>query len=90
MNQSSHPALFRRVPRFFFHLFDDRDVIDDEGVELPNAQAARAKAQVEACHMACAEVLDGHLNLNHRKEVADERGDVVPTVSFGETVTVES
>lgn len=71
-------------------MFDDRDVIDDEGVQLPNAQAARAKAQVEACHMACAEVLDGHLNLNHRKEVADERGDVVPTVSFGETVTVDS
>ena len=78
------------MPRFFFHLYDDMDVIDEEGVELPDAEAARAKAEANARHMACAEVLDGHLNLNHRIEVADERGEVFLTVPFGGTVKVES
>jgi hypothetical protein len=39
--------------------------------------------------MACAEVLDGHLTLSHRIDVADGRGEVLLTVEFGDTIEVE-
>jgi len=90
VNRNYVPAFSARVLKFFFHLHDDMDVIDDEGVELPDAEAARSKAESVARQMACAEVLEGHLNLNHRIDVADERGHVILTVPFGGTVKVES
>jgi hypothetical protein len=39
--------------------------------------------------MACAELLEGHLNLKHRIEVCDESGASVATVRFAEVVDVE-
>jgi hypothetical protein len=78
------------VPKFFFHLYDDMVALDEEGIELRDAEAARDKALADARHMACAEVLEGRLNLSHRIEVVDERGDVLLTVPFGATVKIES
>ena len=76
--------------RYYFHLHDDLTVIDEEGLELSGAEAARAKALAMAREMACAEVLDGHLSLKHRIEVADDRGEIVAVVPFGETVEIEA
>jgi hypothetical protein len=39
--------------------------------------------------MACAEVLNGHLTLNHRIEVVDGGGELLWTVRFGDVVSVE-
>jgi len=33
------------VPRFYFHLIDDFDAPDEEGVELPDLEAAREHAK---------------------------------------------
>ena len=77
------------MPRYFFHLYDDMAVVDEEGVELPDVEAARGKALHDARAMACAEVLEGRLNLSHRIEVADEAGSVLLTLEFGDTVEVE-
>jgi hypothetical protein len=74
------------VPRFFFHLYDDMVVLDQEGKELPTAEAARKEAVRSARHLACAEVLDGHLGLNHRIEVTDANDAPVATVTFKEAV----
>jgi hypothetical protein len=61
-------------------------VLDQEGKELPTAEAARKEAIRSARHLACAEVLDGHLGLNHRIEVADANDAPVATVTFKEVV----
>jgi hypothetical protein len=78
------------MPYFFFHLYDDLIVPDPEGKELPSLQAARETALDNAREMACAEVLDGYLNLTHRIEIADESGKVLATVRFRDVVEVES
>ena len=78
------------MPRFFFHLFDDIQSMDAEGQELESVEAARAQAIKSAQEMACAEVLDGTLNLNHRIEVVDEAGETVASVLFGDVVDVKS
>ena len=76
--------------RYYFHLYDDMVVMDEEGAELPGPAAARDKACATAREMACAEVLEGHLNLSHRIEVVDEDSEPVVTVNFGDVVTMES
>jgi hypothetical protein len=78
------------VSRYFFNLYDDMTVMDDEGLELPSLQAARDKAYDAAKALACAELLEGHLNLSHRIEVAEEGGKVIVTVHFRDTFSVEA
>jgi hypothetical protein len=76
--------------RYYFHLFDDYTVIDEEGLELSGPDVARDKGQAMAREMACAEVLEGHLNLNHRIEIVGEDSQPVATVHFSDTVRVET
>jgi hypothetical protein len=77
------------VPMFFFDLYDDMTVIDDEGAELPGLEQAREHALQNAAEIACTEVLERHLNLKHRIEVRDESGATVATVRFADVVKVE-
>ena len=78
------------VPRFYFHLFDDRQSPDEEGRELVSSEGAFEIARAEAREMASAEVLQGRLNLAHRIEVTDEFGRVVSIVRFRDVVEVTS
>jgi len=82
----NHHSLCGIMPRFFFHLYDDTVVLDEEGKELPSLEAARREAARNARHMACAEVLDRHLGLNHRIEVTDINDAPVTTVLFKDVV----
>lgn len=77
------------VPRFFFNLHDDLSVIDQEGLELASVEAAIAKAISSAREMACAEVLEGHLNLSHSIEVVDEGRTVVEIIRFSDVLSIE-
>lgn len=77
------------MPRYFLHLHNDTDTIDEEGCELPDTAAAMAKARSEAQNMAAHSVEScGHLMLDHYVRVTDELGDIVGTVTFGEAVEV--
>jgi len=78
------------VPKFYFNLYDDLTVIDDEGVDLPDVSAARERASKDARHIACTEVLHGHLDLRHRIDVVDESGSVVATVQFKDVLQVDA
>jgi hypothetical protein len=78
------------VRRYFFHLYDDVVAMDEEGVELSGPAAARERAVAEARQIACAEVLKGHLDLGHRIDVADEAGETIFTVHFGDTIEVKT
>jgi hypothetical protein len=79
------------VPRYYFNLRNDVSVDDPEGEEHPSLDAARVRAEAYARDMAAATVLEqSKINLHHRIEVADESGQIVVTVEFGDVVKVEA
>jgi hypothetical protein len=77
------------MPRFYFHLYNDIVVMDEEGADLADAAAAREHAIEECRVMVCESVKNGHLNLDHRIEVAEEGGGRVATVTFRDAFTIE-
>jgi len=68
------------MPRYFFNTVDGRRYPDEEGAELPDMEAVRAKATLiigELLKEQPAELLDtGRLRL----EVVDEAGEMVLVV----------
>ena len=76
------------MPRFFFHLHNDIETTDDEGMELPDLRGARQMAEENAREMAAESVRLGRLDLGHSIEVTDERGDTVLTVTFGQAIKI--
>jgi hypothetical protein len=78
------------VPRFYFNLHDDLDVLDDEGTELPNLDAARAHA-LHSARVTFAETAkdEGRVTLHHHIDIMDEHGVVLDAVQFGDAVRVE-
>lgn len=79
------------MPRFFLHLLDDLDVPDEEGVELPDLDAARDCARRHA-RFTAAETLkeQGRIVLSHSIRIEDEQGNVLDTIYFADVVRVES
>jgi hypothetical protein len=77
------------MPRYFFHLHNDMNVIDDLGKELPDLAQARAEAlslaRFEASESARSE---GKIVLSHRIDVEDRDGKVLATVTFEDAVTI--
>ena len=78
------------MPRFYFHLFNDTQVPDPEGIELPDATVALQRAVSAARAMAAESVREGHLILSHRIEVSDETGASGATVHFGDVVEIHA
>lgn len=78
------------MPRYYFHLHDDLDVIDEDGCELPDLAAAQARAVCEARLMMCDLIVrEGRIALHHRIDIEDEHGTVLATVPFRDVVTIE-
>ena len=68
---------------YFFHLCDGSDhVLDVEGQELPDLDAAKAFALLCARDTLSHEMKNGLLNLRVRLDVADAVGAVVHTLPF--------
>jgi hypothetical protein len=76
------------MPRFFFHLHDHLTVLDEDGMEFADLEAAKACGIKEARSLAADQVREGKLDLNHRFDVADERGVVVHTIRFADVIDV--
>ena len=78
------------MPRFFFHLHNDVDAPDPDGVELRNLEEARAVALHNARFTAAESVKDmGHIVGDHRIDIEDGDGRVLDTVYFRDAVTIE-
>jgi len=77
------------MPRFYFDVYDDTVCADEDGLELPDAEAAKREATRSARSLACEQVLHGYLNVNHSIEVQDENHRRVATIRFGEAVRIE-
>lgn len=78
--------VLRSVPRFYFNVYNDDVTMDDEGIELPDAHAARDRALEEARNLAAHSVQQGHLVFHHRIEVLHEQRSPVASVRFDEAV----
>ena len=78
------------MPRYFFHIYDDVIVHDDEGMELADVAAARREAVAGIREMMCDQVRKGRLVLHHRIEVEDAGGAPVLILAFADAVTIES
>ena len=79
------------MPRYYFHLHNDIDAVDEEGVELSDWEEAEAHALHEARIMFCNSAMEtGRVVLSHRIDVEDEHGKVLGSVRFGHAVQIES
>ena len=78
------------MPRYYFDIQDDLGSKDEDGLILPDLEAARSEAIKAARDLAAVQVKDGHLNLRHLIVVKDEDRQPLITVRFGEAVQVES
>lgn len=77
------------MEKFYFHLFDDEDVWDTEGTELPDEAEALRRGHIAATEMAAQSVRDGCLVLGHRIVVCGENNRSVGTIHFGDVVQVK-
>ena len=77
------------MPQYFFHVYDDIIAQDEEGNNLPNEAAARLQALKGARELAAEQVKRGYLVRSHWIDVADENGDVLMTITFGNAVEVK-
>lgn len=77
------------MPRYYFHLINDVDAPDTEGVDLLNLLDARRHAGIQARFTAGETVkLKGTIDLRHRIDIEDHRGNVLGTVNFGDVIAV--
>jgi hypothetical protein len=77
------------MPRVFFHLCDDRDVLlDEEGIEMDLA-AVPARALSTAREIICHDAMGGRINLGYSIEVRDETGKTLHTTRFREAVRID-
>ena len=78
------------MPRYFFDLYNDMVVQDDEGVELTDLEAAKKHAFKEARQMIAASVTEqGKIDLRHYVKIRDGLGDEVHCIDFEDAVSVE-
>ena len=78
------------MPHYFFDLHNDMDVMDDEGVKLPDLGAAKAHALREARTMIQASVAEaGRIDLRHHIDIRDESGAVVHVMRFEDAVRIQ-
>ena len=77
------------MPRYFLHLYNDEECLDEHGVELADDSAAIDRARQEVRVMAAESVrMHGHLVKSHRIVVMNA-SDIVATVRFGDVIAVE-
>lgn len=79
------------MPRYFFHLHNDVDTPDCEGMDFDNLEAARKFALKEARFTAAETIKEaGHFIGDHRIDIEDENGTVLDSVYFRDAVKVEA
>ena len=72
------------MARYYFHICDRGVVIpDEEGMELPNIEAALLEARLSARDLALADIGGGHTASLSTIEIADADGNVLRVPSFG-------
>lgn len=77
------------MPRFYFHLRDHVDaVLDEEGIELADMPAVKAKSLLSARGVMAGDLAMGMLDLRYRIDVEDEANVLVYTLPFKHAVQI--
>jgi hypothetical protein len=78
------------MPLYFFHFHSNGNVaVDPEGQELPNLETAREEAIVGLREIAADRIRSGEpVGFSNRMEIANEAGELLLAVSFGDAITV--
>jgi hypothetical protein len=77
------------MARFYLHVINGAGrAPDEEGAELPDAQAAEKRAVEGIRSILADEAKAGWLDLDGRIEIADEHGAIVRIVSFEEALEI--
>jgi hypothetical protein len=77
------------MPRFYFHLYDDVESLDREGLELASVELAVAVASHELRQFAAYGLQrHGRVTMSDRIDIADEHGRVIDTVRCEDVVTL--
>lgn len=75
------------VPRFYLHVCNGNGFVEDEeGVELPTLEAARALAIEGARDIMAADIRNGLLDLSSFIEIEDSEKRLKVTLLFSEAV----
>jgi hypothetical protein len=78
------------VPRFFFHIRDNEDLVEDlEGVEMASVQTARDEAVKAAREMLAERLLRGETVDGQTFEICDEMGTKLFSVPFKSVIRLE-
>ena len=76
------------MPKYRFHVLNDIDAPDEEGIELDNLALAHLRAIDGARALASAAVRQGRLDLSHRIDIEDGDGKLLLTVTFAEAIEI--
>ena len=77
------------MPHYHFNLHNSLGLIlDEEGRELPDLEAARDEAIKGVRSILAGEVLEGQVDLRGRLEITDEGRKTVLVLAFAEAVEV--
>jgi hypothetical protein len=75
------------MPLFFLHVYNRTGCSrDEEGLDLPDLDAARAEAAAGIRSILADEVARGTIDFNGRIDIADAAGTVIATMRYGEAV----
>jgi hypothetical protein len=78
------------MPRFYFHLRDDLDVNDEEGVEFAGFAEAREHALSQARFTAAETIKEqGKIVAHHRIDIGDESRRTLDSIYFSDAVTID-
>ena len=75
------------MTRFYLNIYNEASIIDEEGVDHPSFDMAKAEAIAGARHFVATSVLAGEpIYESHRIEIVDEAGTLLDTVCFRDVV----
>ena len=82
-------TLSAAMARYYLNLYNHGGpVLDEEGHEVRDLEAARAQAIAGIRSILAEELLHGRLDLGGRMEIVDESGRILATIPFREAVIV--
>jgi hypothetical protein len=78
------------MPRYYLHLHDTIDAIDQEGIVLPSLEAAYAEAITGLRDVIAGQVRDGRLATHSCVEIVSQSGENLGTVTFMDAIEIEA
>ena len=78
------------MPHYYFHLrHGSQLIIDDEGQDFPDENAARAEAAKSVHELLAEAIRSDHADVPEAMVIADEDGREVASVPFADAVPAE-